>query len=191
MLRSAGQQPSLPGSASSVGATRRTLGQIYDRYRAQVLRLARGRLRDPDQARDAAQEVFLRVASGIRSLAADPTLRGRVKLLGELSPAAAVRVMAASNLMLSTSVMESYGMALDEARTLGLPILATAGGHTSSIWFIAQRGARCSASRPSSPRLAWRWRVIPASIIAACRPHERGLGRPVRGRRRRMIGCGR
>jgi glycosyltransferase involved in cell wall biosynthesis len=41
--------------------------------------------------------------------------------------------MQKSNLFLSASLMESYGMALAEARTLGLPIIAHRGGHVSSL----------------------------------------------------------
>jgi glycosyltransferase involved in cell wall biosynthesis len=41
--------------------------------------------------------------------------------------------MAASNLFVSASIMESFGMALAEARTLGLPIVARAGGNVATL----------------------------------------------------------
>jgi glycosyltransferase involved in cell wall biosynthesis len=41
--------------------------------------------------------------------------------------------MADCNLVLSTSTMEAYGMAIAEARTLGLPIVARAGGNIARL----------------------------------------------------------
>jgi hypothetical protein len=61
-----------------------------------------------------------------------PFLRARVSFRGELPPPLAVRVMATSNAFVSASVQESYGMALAEARTAGVPLLAHAGGHSAA-----------------------------------------------------------
>jgi glycosyltransferase involved in cell wall biosynthesis len=101
---------------------------------AEFLGALGGRLRDADQFQ-------LRIVGGAslapayaqrcREMVAGPSLRGQVELVGELPPEATVREMAAGNLMLSASIMESYGMALAEARTLGLPIMATAGGNVA------------------------------------------------------------
>ena len=63
-------------------------------------------------------------------VARHPILKGRVSLRGEVPPAELVACFAASNLFVSASVHESYGMALAEARVAGLPLLAHAGGHT-------------------------------------------------------------
>lgn len=58
----------LPGTAlapsllTRVSAMPPTLEEIYDRYVDQVFRRARTLLGDPDRARDATQEVFLRAA---------------------------------------------------------------------------------------------------------------------------------
>jgi len=49
-----------------------TLKEIYDLYGAQVFRRARTLLRDPERARDATQEVFLRAAQDPRSVGAHP-----------------------------------------------------------------------------------------------------------------------
>jgi glycosyltransferase involved in cell wall biosynthesis len=73
-------------------------------------------------------------------LAGAPRLRDRVKLLGELSPADTLRAMASSNLLISASRMESYGMALAEARGLGLPILARRGGNVANLVEAAAGG---------------------------------------------------
>jgi glycosyltransferase involved in cell wall biosynthesis len=63
----------------------------------------------------------------------EPRLRGRVRFVGQQTPAATLRHMSASNLFVSASVMESFGMALAEARTLGLPIVASAGGNVAAL----------------------------------------------------------
>jgi hypothetical protein len=67
------------------------------------------------------------------ALGQDSRLRGRVRFLGALSPLETVRLMADCNLVLSTSTMEAYGMAIAEARTLGLPIVARAGGNVDRL----------------------------------------------------------
>ena len=67
------------------------------------------------------------------ALGQDSRLRGRVRFLGGLSPLETVRLMADCNLVLSTSTMEAYGMAIAEARTLGLPVVARAGGNIARL----------------------------------------------------------
>jgi glycosyltransferase involved in cell wall biosynthesis len=63
----------------------------------------------------------------------DGRLHGRVRRLGGRSPEATVRYMASCNLLVSASLMESYGMALAEARCLGLPIVAQRGGNVEAL----------------------------------------------------------
>ena len=53
-------------------ARRPTLKEIYDLYGAQVFRRARTLLRDPDRARDATQEVFLRAVQDPGGVRAHP-----------------------------------------------------------------------------------------------------------------------
>ena len=65
----------LPAPVDAADATCRskpTLEEIYDLYGAQVFRRARTLLRDPERARDATQEVFLRAAQDPRSARAHP-----------------------------------------------------------------------------------------------------------------------
>jgi glycosyltransferase involved in cell wall biosynthesis len=72
-------------------------------------------------------------AEACRGFAAAPTLCERVTLTGELTPAAVNERLAACDLLLSASSMESFGMALAEARTLGVPIVARAGGNVERL----------------------------------------------------------
>ena len=72
-------------------------------------------------------------AERCQALARNPRLRSRVRFWGEQSPEQTLRVMAASNVLVSCSAMESYGMALMEARVLGIPILAQRGGHVAAM----------------------------------------------------------
>jgi len=65
-------------------------------------------------------------------VAAHPALRQRVVFDGEVLPQGVVERIAASNLMISASFMEAYGMALAEARTLGVPIVARDGGNVAA-----------------------------------------------------------
>lgn len=59
-------------------------------------------------------------------------LCARVTFAGALAPAPTLRRLAASNALVSSSVYESYGMALAEARAAGIPLLARAGGHSAA-----------------------------------------------------------
>jgi len=68
-----------------------------------------------------------------RALADQARLRHRVQFLGERTHAQTLEVIAESHLLVSCSRMESYGMALMEARVLGIPILATRGGNVAAM----------------------------------------------------------
>ncbi len=72
-------------------------------------------------------------AESCHTLGQDPRLRGQACFLGELPHDETLRQMASSNLLVSCSRMESYGMALMEARVLGVPILAKRGGHVAAM----------------------------------------------------------
>jgi glycosyltransferase involved in cell wall biosynthesis len=79
-------------------------------------------------------------AEGCRVFATAPSLRERVTLLGELTPQGVNARLAACDLVLSASSMESFGMALAEARTLGVPIVARAGGNVENLVSTASGG---------------------------------------------------
>jgi glycosyltransferase involved in cell wall biosynthesis len=66
-------------------------------------------------------------------VAAEPLLARQVRFCGLLSEADAHAALFASNLLLSASFMESYGMALSEARCAGLPVLARDGGNVRAL----------------------------------------------------------
>ncbi len=63
---------------------------------------------------------------------AHPQLSRCVVFCGARSPLAVGEEISKSNLLVSASVMETFGMALSEARTIGVPILAHAGGNVSA-----------------------------------------------------------
>lgn len=62
-----------------------------------------------------------------------PRLSERVRLHGSATADQVIDHMGRSNLFISASMMESYGMAVAEARTVGRPILATRGGNVSEL----------------------------------------------------------
>jgi glycosyltransferase involved in cell wall biosynthesis len=61
-----------------------------------------------------------------------PLLAERVRFLGALSPSDALAELGRSELFVSASRMESYGIALNEARVVGVPILARTGGNATA-----------------------------------------------------------
>jgi glycosyltransferase involved in cell wall biosynthesis len=64
----------------------------------------------------------------LRAAIGEAGLDDRVRLVGELAPEALAAHYAASDLFVSASLYEGYGMALAEALARGLPIVAAAGG---------------------------------------------------------------
>jgi glycosyltransferase involved in cell wall biosynthesis len=62
----------------------------------------------------------------------DDWLREHVRLLGSVPPEQLSVRLASASVLVSASRMESYGMALAEARALGAPILALAGGNIAA-----------------------------------------------------------
>lgn len=67
-----------------------------------------------------------------RLICESPALTRRVKLRGALGPEQVLSELAQAELLISASVMESYGMALAEARVTGVPILARSGGNAAA-----------------------------------------------------------
>lgn len=72
-------------------------------------------------------------ASACHVFSTAPSLRERVTLVGALTPTEVVARLATSDLLLSASRLESFGMALAEARTLGVPIVARPGGNIETL----------------------------------------------------------
>jgi hypothetical protein len=68
----------------------------------------------------------------IALIAAEPALRGRVRVLGALPHARALEALRAADVLISSSRMEAYGMALAEARACGVPVIARQGGHAAA-----------------------------------------------------------
>jgi glycosyltransferase involved in cell wall biosynthesis len=73
-------------------------------------------------------------------VAAESALSARVAFCGSLPEASAHDELCRSNLLLSASVMESYGMALSEGRRVGLPLLARDAGNASAHVEVAAGG---------------------------------------------------
>lgn len=67
-------------------------------------------------------------AERLRAVIGAAGLTGRVRLAGELSSEALVGLYERSDLFVSASLYEGYGMALAEALARGLPVVAAAGG---------------------------------------------------------------
>jgi glycosyltransferase involved in cell wall biosynthesis len=65
-------------------------------------------------------------------LAAEPRVAGAVTLAGPVAHDQLLARLAASDVLLSPSRMESFGLALAEARALGVPIVAHAGGNSAA-----------------------------------------------------------
>jgi hypothetical protein len=57
----------------------------------------------------------------------------RIRFSGALEPAALLERLAACDVLISASRMESFGMAIAEARTLGVPIVARTGGNVAEL----------------------------------------------------------
>lgn len=62
----------------------------------------------------------------------DARLAGAVTLAGPVARDRVLAMLAASDLLVSPSCMESFGLALAEARALGVPIVARAGGNSAA-----------------------------------------------------------
>lgn len=83
------------------------------------------------------------VAACRELLAAHPRVQQRVHLLGARPHERALEQLARAQLLVSASHMESYGMALAEARAAGVPIIAMAGGNAFSHVDASAGGSLC------------------------------------------------
>jgi len=116
---------------------------------------------------------------------ASPRLRERVTFAGSLPPEHVVTKLASSNLLVSASRMESFGMALAEARTLGVPVAARRGGNSATLIGAGAGGALLESDRAlacfclnfardrgahrRAAELAWRHARPPRSFADAAR----------------------
>lgn len=82
-----------------------------------------------------------------------PVLRDRVRFAGVLSHAAAMAELARADLLVSASRVESYGMALAEARAAGVPMLTRAGGHAAAHVNVETGGELAVDERDLAARL--------------------------------------
>ncbi len=71
-------------------------------------------------------------AERCRALVQAPPLRDRVDLVGARSHRSCIERLRDADLLVSASCMESYGMALADARAVGRPILARRGGNVAA-----------------------------------------------------------
>ncbi len=72
---------------------------------------------------------------------ASPSLRDRVGFVGALTHLELMSRLAGSDVLVSASRMESFGMALADARAIGLPILARRAGNTPALVHEAAGGS--------------------------------------------------
>jgi glycosyltransferase involved in cell wall biosynthesis len=78
-------------------------------------------------------------------VAGDPLLAQSVCFTGALPHAATLERVAASDLFVSASRMESFGLAIAEARALGVPIVARAGGNVAALVDARAGGRLCDS----------------------------------------------
>lgn len=82
-----------------------------------------------------------------RTVRSHPELSLRVQLAGEVEANEALSKVAASDLLVSASVMESYGMAVADARTNAVPILAHCGGNVQNLVSVDAGGELVDSHR--------------------------------------------
>ncbi|HVW27613.1 MAG TPA: glycosyltransferase family 4 protein [Polyangiaceae bacterium] len=109
------------------------------------------------------------------AVAAGSRVRRCVRLEGPLSRRALLELLEGADVLVSASRMESFGMALAEARALGVPILALAGGNTASL-VDADSGGELFSDDASLAR----------ALVRLGRDREELDARARRARRRRL-----
>jgi glycosyltransferase involved in cell wall biosynthesis len=88
-----------------------------------------------------------------RTAAAAPSLRDIVRLEGPIPHAHLGEVYEASHLFVSAAFMETFGMAVHEARAHGLPILAIDGGYVSRHFTHGDDGFSCASHAELAEKL--------------------------------------
>ncbi len=84
-------------------------------------------------------------------VASEPALAAAIRFAGAVAHEALLGQLAASDVLVSTSCMESFGLALAEARALGVPILARSGGNVAAHVDSARGGLpAASAEEPAA-----------------------------------------
>lgn len=103
---------------------------------------------------------------------ASAALRGKVSFLGALGPAAMKRAYAGNAFFVSASRMETFGMALQEARLSGMYILTLDAGHAAAHVNSPADGEVLSSMRALSQRVAQLVRnpAMCDRLLAAMRP---------------------
>jgi glycosyltransferase involved in cell wall biosynthesis len=114
-------------------------------------------------------------AQACKRAASERRLGGRVGMKGALPPEETVATMARANLLVSASTMESYGMAVAEARTLGLPVMACPGGNVQHL--VAEDGGDEIVRDPAA---------LANALIALCRDPDEHRARLDRAARRAL-----
>jgi glycosyltransferase involved in cell wall biosynthesis len=129
-------------------------------------------------------------AQACQRLLCDPALHERVRFRGAVPYEAMAARYAAAHLVVSAAAMETYGMALAEARAHGLPLLALDRGHVASHFRAGETGFGeatlpalvdrfvslsrdpaamaslfASAQRERTPQRSWR--EVAADLVAA------------------------
>ncbi|MCK8783178.1 glycosyltransferase family 4 protein [Roseomonas sp. NAR14] len=125
--------PRAPGSGGP-GCRIVAVGTLTPRKGHDVLLRALARLTDLDWSLGIAGGGRDRVhANGLRALAEDLGLDGRVEFLGELDGAALEAQYQRADLFALATWWEGYGMAAAEALARGLPVAITAGGAIAEV----------------------------------------------------------
>ncbi len=93
-----------------------------------------------------------------RAVRSHPKLSRCVVFCGARSPEAVSEEISDSSLLVSASTMETFGMALAEARTIGVPILAVAGGNV-----------RAHVEREAGGELVSTHKQLASSFLFLCR----------------------
>lgn len=156
-----------PGVSSKATVSLRSMG---DRLRAisvgavtpgkGMLALLEALLEEPDTGwtLDVVGSMDVDVAYARRCREAAASLP--VRWLGMLEPDGCIEAIAAADVLVSASTMESYGMAIAEAQACGVPVLARAGGNVRAL-VERVRGGEVVNNAQTLARTLRRWAYDP------------------------------
>jgi glycosyltransferase involved in cell wall biosynthesis len=88
------------------------------------------------------------------AILADATLRQHVKITGEQSATSIQTLYVKSNLFISTSEMETFGMAIQDAVAFGIPVFALKGGYAAEQVVEGVNGHQCTTHAEMVEKLA-------------------------------------